>query len=60
MIENQAIDPAVQKQLMKYAEDMARLYQELKKERALLSKPERKKMKCMLKRYQKNISFLSI
>ena len=43
MTAKQTVDPATQKQLIKYAEDVAKLYVDLKKERELFSKSKRKK-----------------
>ncbi len=43
MTEKQTLDPGTQKQLIKYAEDIARLYADQKKERALFSRSKRKK-----------------
>ncbi len=45
MKKNQVADLATQKQLMKYAVDIAKLHHELKKERELLSKVDRKEPK---------------
>ncbi len=50
MKENQVADPATQKQLMKYAEDIARLHHELKKERELPSKVDGKELKAGIER----------
>jgi hypothetical protein len=48
MEKNQAIDMAIQEQLMKYAEDLAKLYHELKKERELPSEDRSKESKICL------------
>ncbi len=45
MTEKQTLDPGTQKQLIKYAEDVARLYADLKKQRELFSKSKRKQVK---------------
>ncbi len=50
MEENQVADLATQKQLMKYAEDIAKLHHELKKERELPSKVDRKELKAGIER----------
>ena len=50
MKENQVADPATQKQLMKYAEDIAKLHHELKKERELPSKVDGKELKAGIER----------
>jgi hypothetical protein len=46
--DNPAVNPATQKQFMKYAEDMVKLYHELKKEKELLSKFNRKKVEVCI------------
>jgi len=45
MTKNQTLDSGTQEQLIKYAEDVARLYADLKKQRELFSKSQRKKVK---------------
>ncbi len=48
MKENQVADLATQKQLMKYADDIAKLYHQLKKERELQSRVDRKEPKVQI------------
>ena len=45
MTKNQTLEHGTQEQLIKYAEDVARLYADLKKQRELFSKSKRKKIK---------------
>jgi len=58
MKENQVADLETQKQLMKYAEDIAKLYHQLKKERELLSKVDRKEPKVHIESITKKHIFI--
>ena len=60
MTAKQTVDPATQKQLIKYAEDVAKLYVDLKKERELFSKSKRKKNRGYVESITKNKFFISI
>ena len=60
MIEKQTVDLATQKQLMKYAEDLVKLQHELKKERELLSKANRKEFKIRIESITKKHIFSSV
>jgi PAS domain S-box-containing protein len=58
MKENQVADLATHKQLMKYAEDIAKLHHALKKEREQLSKIDRKELKAGIESISKKHIFI--